>query len=251
MRASRWLTIGCAVLVGLGAGGSGLAARLTASPAQAPPQTPPPAAAKPAAPANPNLERYKRDVGLEVDSMREDIARMNDQVFSFAELGFQEFETVKYLTDILKKNGFTDSGERRRHPDGVHGQLGIGQAGHRAGLRHRLHSAGVAKARRRVSRGDDRGRARSRRRAQLGHAAADCSRARGQEGDGAAAPAGDDPALAGCRRRTARHEGLLRPRRCLQGRRRRALRARRLEHERRLGRQHEQRPGVGRVQLQG
>src|SRR6476660_7625513 len=68
-------------------------------------QAQPPSAA--AAPANPNLERYKRDVGLEVDSMREDIARMNDQVFSFAELGFQEFETVKYLTDILKKNGFT------------------------------------------------------------------------------------------------------------------------------------------------
>ena len=110
MHASRWLTIGSAVVavvVGLAAGGSGLAARLTASPAQAAPQTPPPAAAKPAAPVNPNLERYKRDVGLEVDSMREDIARMNDQVFSFAELGFQEFETVKYLTDILKKNGFT------------------------------------------------------------------------------------------------------------------------------------------------
>src|SRR5437762_11695282 len=39
--------------------------------------------------------------------MREDLARMNDQVFSFGELGFQEFETSKYLTDILRKNGFT------------------------------------------------------------------------------------------------------------------------------------------------
>jgi aminobenzoyl-glutamate utilization protein B len=39
--------------------------------------------------------------------MREDVARMNDTVFSFAELGFQEFETSKYLTDILRKNGFT------------------------------------------------------------------------------------------------------------------------------------------------
>src|ERR671930_479711 len=46
-------------------------------------------------------------VAVEVDSMREDVARMNDQVFSFAELGFQEFETSKYLTDILRKNGFT------------------------------------------------------------------------------------------------------------------------------------------------
>src|SRR6188472_526343 len=68
-------------------------------------QTPAPAAAQQS--ANPTADQYKRDVGLEVDSMREDIARMNDQVFSFAELGFQEFETVKYLTDILKKNGFT------------------------------------------------------------------------------------------------------------------------------------------------
>src|SRR6266550_2313394 len=57
--------------------------------------------------ANPTLDQYKKNVGLEVDGMREDIARMNDQVFSFAELGFQEFETSKYLTDILRKNGFT------------------------------------------------------------------------------------------------------------------------------------------------
>jgi aminobenzoyl-glutamate utilization protein B len=31
---------------------------------------------------------------------------MVDQVFSFGELGFQEFETSKYLTGILRKNGF-------------------------------------------------------------------------------------------------------------------------------------------------
>ena len=31
---------------------------------------------------------------------------MVDKVFSFAELGFQEIETSKYLTDILKENGF-------------------------------------------------------------------------------------------------------------------------------------------------
>lgn len=32
---------------------------------------------------------------------------MVDMVFSFGELGFQEFETSKYLTGILEKNGFT------------------------------------------------------------------------------------------------------------------------------------------------
>src|SRR5258707_9659218 len=59
------------------------------------------------APANPALEQYKRDVGQEVDGLQEMIQRMNDQVFSFGELGFQEFETTKYLTDILRQNGFT------------------------------------------------------------------------------------------------------------------------------------------------
>lgn len=32
---------------------------------------------------------------------------INDSVFSFAELGFQEVETSRYLTDLLEKNGFT------------------------------------------------------------------------------------------------------------------------------------------------
>jgi aminobenzoyl-glutamate utilization protein B len=56
--------------------------------------------------ADPRLERYKRDVSLEVDGLGEMVQRMNDQVFSFAEPGFQEFETSKYLTDILRQNGF-------------------------------------------------------------------------------------------------------------------------------------------------
>src|SRR5262245_20360146 len=60
-----------------------------------------------AAPANPKLDQYKRDVGLEVDGMQENIQKMNDTVFSFAEPGFQEFETSKYLTGILRQNGFT------------------------------------------------------------------------------------------------------------------------------------------------
>ena len=49
----------------------------------------------------------KQNVGLEVDAMQENIQKWNDSVFSFGELGFQEFETTRYLTDILKQNGFT------------------------------------------------------------------------------------------------------------------------------------------------
>src|SRR4029077_5462121 len=55
---------------------------------------------------NPKLAKYKKDAAADVDGMRELTQRMVDQVFSFGELGFQEFETSKYLTDILKKNGF-------------------------------------------------------------------------------------------------------------------------------------------------
>ena len=77
-----------------------------------------------AAPANPQLDQYKRNVGLEVDAMQENIQKWNDSVFSFGELGFQEFETTKYLTDILKKNGFTVQDRRRRHSDGVDGAAG-------------------------------------------------------------------------------------------------------------------------------
>src|SRR5262245_62240814 len=53
------------------------------------------------------VEQYKRNVGLEVDAMQENIQKWNDSMFSFGELGFQEFETTKFLTTILKQNGFT------------------------------------------------------------------------------------------------------------------------------------------------
>ena len=191
-------------------------------------QAPQPAAqTAPAAPPNPQLAQYKQNVGLEVDAMGENIQKMNDTVFSFAELGFQEFETTKYLTGILRAERLQDRARRRRHSDGVDRAVGIGQAGDRARLRRRLHPAGVAEARRRVSRSDHRGRAGPRRRTQLGHAAADCRRARGEEGDGAAAPAGHADALARHRRGAGRHEGVLRARRHVQGRGHLDLRPRR------------------------
>ena len=43
----------------------------------------------------------------EVDGMKKQMQVMNDMIFSFAELGFQEVETSKYLTGILEKEGFT------------------------------------------------------------------------------------------------------------------------------------------------
>lgn len=56
--------------------------------------------------ASPKLEAYKTEVAAEIDKQAKLIQVMVDKVFSFAEPGFQEFETVKYLTGILEKNGF-------------------------------------------------------------------------------------------------------------------------------------------------
>ncbi|MGE3274898.1 MAG: amidohydrolase [Vicinamibacterales bacterium] len=67
-----------------------------------------PAAAQPA-PANvdPKIAKMKEAVTEDVGSMYDLGQQMVDMVFSFGELGFQEFETQKYLTGILKENGFT------------------------------------------------------------------------------------------------------------------------------------------------
>jgi aminobenzoyl-glutamate utilization protein B len=48
----------------------------------------------------------KADLAGEIDHMQKQAQVMVDSVFSFGELGFQEFETTKYLTDILQKAGF-------------------------------------------------------------------------------------------------------------------------------------------------
>jgi len=48
----------------------------------------------------------KADIAGEIDHMKKQAQVMVDSVFSFGELGFQEFETTRYLSGILEKNGF-------------------------------------------------------------------------------------------------------------------------------------------------
>jgi aminobenzoyl-glutamate utilization protein B len=64
--------------------------------------------AQPAASATASTKEaaMKADLAGAVDTMRKQAQVMVDSVFSFGELGFQEFETSKYLTGILEKNGF-------------------------------------------------------------------------------------------------------------------------------------------------
>ena len=55
---------------------------------------------------DPQLERLKTEALTAVEGRAKMVQEIVDMVFSFGELGFQEFETSKYLTGILEQNGF-------------------------------------------------------------------------------------------------------------------------------------------------
>jgi aminobenzoyl-glutamate utilization protein B len=87
MRARRLAVAGLALALGIAA---------------APAPKPAPKAAR----KDPRREALKREAAAAVESMRDMSQQMVDMVFSFSELGFQEVETSRYLTGILKENGF-------------------------------------------------------------------------------------------------------------------------------------------------
>src|SRR5688572_29819138 len=51
-------------------------------------------------------EKLKAEALLEVEKNAVLGQQINDMLFSFSELGFQEYETFNYLTSLLEKNGF-------------------------------------------------------------------------------------------------------------------------------------------------
>jgi len=53
------------------------------------------------------LEVWKSELADLIEGRRQFTANMVDQIFSYGELGFQEFETSRYLVDLLRDNGFT------------------------------------------------------------------------------------------------------------------------------------------------
>ena len=57
-------------------------------------------------PDSARLERLKVEALTKVEGRAKMVQEIVDMLFSFAELGFQEFETSKYLTAILEKEGF-------------------------------------------------------------------------------------------------------------------------------------------------
>ncbi len=53
------------------------------------------------------LDRWKLELAAEVDAQADLTQEIVDRIFSYAELGFQEFETSRYLVGLLRENGFT------------------------------------------------------------------------------------------------------------------------------------------------
>lgn len=53
------------------------------------------------------LDQFKREAVQEVEARAKLTQEIVDQIFSFGELGFQEFETSRYLVELLRREGFT------------------------------------------------------------------------------------------------------------------------------------------------
>lgn len=52
------------------------------------------------------IKKMKEEVLVEVEKQSTLAQQINDMLFSFSELGFQEYESFAYLTQLLEKNGF-------------------------------------------------------------------------------------------------------------------------------------------------
>ncbi len=95
-RSTRSLVAGLAAVAALPASATALLAQGAT----------PPAAAAAAAPVDPRLEKLKAEALVMVESRAKQVQEIVDMLFSFQELGFQEFESQRYITTLLAKEGF-------------------------------------------------------------------------------------------------------------------------------------------------
>ncbi len=85
---------------------TGLAAASTVAGAQQPAASPPAAAVAQVTAADPRLDKLKAEALQLVEGRAKQVQEIVDMLFSFQELGFQEWESQKYLTGLLEKEGF-------------------------------------------------------------------------------------------------------------------------------------------------
>jgi aminobenzoyl-glutamate utilization protein B len=86
-----------------------------------------PAKPAPRSPADARIEKLKADLSVEIDGMADLTQQMVDSLFSFAEPGFQEFETKRYCTEILRQQGFTIAENVAGMPSGWTARWGSGK----------------------------------------------------------------------------------------------------------------------------
>ena len=60
----------------------------------------------PSAQQAPAADALKTEAAAQVDGLKTLTQQMVDEIFSYSELGFQEFETSRYVTGILEQHGF-------------------------------------------------------------------------------------------------------------------------------------------------
>ena len=183
------------------------------------------------------LSSMKKRAVADVEARAKLAQQINDSLFSFSELGYQELETARYIAALLEKNGFTVERGVAGMPSAWVARWTHGQGGPVIALGSDVD--GIPKASQKPGipwrEPLDRRRAGARRGTQL---------RTGREHRRGAGSAGRDAprecrrhfgVVARHRRRAARRQGVLRARRCFQGRRCRHLHARRRQPERLLG----------------
>src|SRR6188768_4228944 len=77
--------------------------------------------------ASDRLEILKQQAATEIDGLATFTQQTTDMLFSFAELGFQEYETSKYIVNVLRQNGFTVREGAYGFPTGWTAEFGSGK----------------------------------------------------------------------------------------------------------------------------
>ena len=190
----------------------------------------------PAVPAiDQKLEVLKRDLAAEIDGMKDLTQQMVDSIFSFAEVGFQESETKRYCTDILKARGFTIDENVAGMPTAWTATWGSGKpvialGSDVDGLLETSQKPGIPARAPFIDGAPGHGEGHN-----TGDPALDHGGARAQEDHGAREDPGHHQGLAGDCRGTAGRQGAVREGRRLQGRGRLPLLAHLVELRRQLG----------------
>jgi len=104
-----------------------LLALLTAAPSASPQQKQKPGRPGARSAADVRLDGLKAEVAREIDGLQVLTQQMVDSLFSFGEPGFQEFETKRYCTAILREHGFAVEEDVAGMPTGWLASWGSGK----------------------------------------------------------------------------------------------------------------------------